>query len=54
MAEKQDLSAAHEESLSTHGNDTPYVVPGYGETAKREGAQTKKVFNVSFTGPTRL
>jgi len=28
--------------------DTPFVVAGYGETAKREGARLKEVFNVSF------
>jgi hypothetical protein len=27
--------------------DTPQVIAGYGETAKREGAKTKEVHNVS-------
>ncbi|CRG88476.1 Lactose permease [Talaromyces islandicus] len=48
MAEKQDLSAMHEEALSKPVQDTPFVVPGYGETAKREGAKTKEVFNAEL------
>lgn len=48
MAEKQDLSAMHEEGLSKPAQDRPFVVHGSGETAKLEGAQTKKVYNVSF------
>jgi hypothetical protein len=28
--------------------DTPFIVAGYGETAKREGAKLKEVFNVRF------
>jgi hypothetical protein len=41
VAEKQDLSATHEEAPSTPVHDTPF--------AKREAAQTKEVYNVSFT-----
>lgn len=49
MAEKQDLSVMHEEGFPKPAQDTPFVVQGYGETAKHEGAQTKKVYNVSLT-----
>ncbi|KAH8694299.1 putative MFS lactose permease [Talaromyces proteolyticus] len=45
MVEKQDLTTTHEEGVHGVGEDTTYVVPGYGETAKPEGAKTKKVFN---------
>lgn len=39
----------HEEvhGISSAVEDTPHVVAGYGETAKREGAKTKEVRNVS-------
>lgn len=39
----------HEEvhGVSSAVEDTPHVIAGYGETAKREGAKTKEVRNVS-------
>lgn len=39
----------HEEvhGISSAVDDTPQVIAGYGETAKRAGAQTKEVRNVS-------
>lgn len=39
----------HEEvhGISSAVEDTAHVVAGYGETAKREGAKTKEVRNVS-------
>lgn len=48
-------SGTHEEvhgisSAVDYGNgpeNTPQVIAGYGETAKREGAKTKEVHNVS-------
>lgn len=49
MADKQVPSVTHEEALSQSGQDTPYVMDGYGKTTKLEGTQTKKVYNVSFT-----
>jgi hypothetical protein len=48
MAEKEDLSATHEEALSKPPQDTPFVVKNSGETAKLDGVQTKTVYNVSF------
>lgn len=43
-----DTNVAHDEK---HGvsvvEDTPVVSAGYGATAKREGAMTKQVYNVS-------
>lgn len=39
-----------EHGISTAVEDTPQVIPGYGETAKREGAKTKEVRNVSISG----
>jgi hypothetical protein len=48
-------SGTHEEvhgissavDYGTGPEDTPHVIAGYGETAKREGAKTKEVHNVS-------
>ena len=31
----------------TAADDTPFVIAGYGETIKREGAKTREVHNVS-------
>jgi hypothetical protein len=49
MAEKEDPSATHEEVPSKSPQDTPFVASSYGETVKLDGAQTKTVYNVSFT-----
>lgn len=40
----------HEEvhGVSSAVEDTPHVIAGYGETAKRDGAKTKEVRNVSW------
>lgn len=40
----------HEHGISTMHEDTPQVIAGYGETAKREGAKTKEVRNVGVPG----
>jgi len=46
MSEKQHSEELH--GISTAVEDTPHVIAGYGETAKKPGAKTKEVHNVSF------
>jgi hypothetical protein len=48
MSDMKTNEEVHEEmhGISTAVEDTPHVIAGYGETAKRAGAQTKEVRNV--------
>lgn len=46
MADAKAQEGVH--GISSVVEDTPHVIAGYGETAKREGAKTKEVRNVSF------
>lgn len=46
MSEKQHSEEVH--GISTAVENTPHVIAGYGETAKKPGAKTKEVHNVSF------
>lgn len=46
MSEKQAPEEVH--GISTAVEDTAHVIAGYGETAKKPGAKTKEVHNVSF------
>lgn len=45
MSEAKVQEEVH--GISSVVEDTPHVIAGYGETAKREGAKTKEVRNVS-------
>lgn len=49
MSGTKSREEVHEEvhGISTAVDDTPQVIAGYGETAKRAGALTKEVRNVS-------
>lgn len=47
MAESKTQEAGSADIVEVSLADTPFVVAGYGETAKREGAKTKDVHNVS-------
>lgn len=46
--EKKALEEVHGISSSVEVGDGARVVPGYGQTTKREGAKTKEVHNVSL------
>ena len=46
MSEKQHSEEVH--GISTAVENTPHVIAGYGETAKKPGAKTKEVHNVSI------
>jgi hypothetical protein len=48
MSEPKTQEGIVSESIEVSPADTPFVVAGYGETAKREGAKTKDVYNVRF------
>jgi hypothetical protein len=50
MSNMKTNERVHEEmhGISTAVEGTPHVIAGYGETAKRAGAQTKEVRNVSL------
>jgi hypothetical protein len=48
MSESKTQEGTVSESIEVSPADTPFVVAGYGETAKREGAKTKDVYNVRF------
>lgn len=50
MSESKTQEELASQSIEVSPADTPFVVAGYGETAKREGAKTKEVYNVSFPG----
>jgi hypothetical protein len=45
MSEKHAPEEVH--GISTAVEDTAHVIAGYGETAKKPGAKTKEVHNVS-------
>lgn len=47
--EVHGISSAVDYGHGTGPEETPQVIAGYGETAKREGAKTKEVHNVSET-----
>jgi hypothetical protein len=45
---EKDGATVQEQHEGSPAMETPFVVAGYGETAKRDGAKTREVYNVSL------